>query len=62
MTDILSQIQFKDDHTSLINVSNFNVEVVENGFILEISFRDGEDIKEVYHSIDDVCEAMRKAF
>lgn len=47
-----------DNGVEGIDVVSFNVEIVNNGFILTTAYEDGSEAKDVFHSIDEVTSCI----
>lgn len=55
--------RFKDgDDGSGSELQNVRISKVENGYVVEYLYDSGEDLTEVYYTIDEVLEAVRSEF
>jgi len=64
MTKNLTSLLLKDgdgDEFDSISVDSFKIDIVHNGFILEVMGEE-EDIKEVFTNIDDVFKRIKELF
>lgn len=65
MSEAALRLEFKDgddDGGENPPVDSFDIVIVNNGFILTTTYEDGDEAKEVFHTIDEVFVAIQEAF
>ena len=58
----VTNLAFKDedDGSEENGLTRFDVQIVENGYILTLEFEDGEEMTEVFHDIKEVFARVRE--
>lgn len=58
----VTKISFRDgdDGGDLASPTSIQINVVDNGFVVQIVFEDGDEMTEVYHDIDDIFKRIKE--